>query len=85
MNSNDLIPQFVVHVGKSLVSEDASVVDNDVDSAKRIDSSFHHCVAIFSGSFITHGLSTILLDLLNHIIWVDKVVDHNRRAVLGKK
>lgn len=85
MNSNNLVPHLVVHVGKSLVSKDASVVDNDVDSAISIDGSFHYCVTILSGGLIAHRLPTILLNLLDHIIWVHEIVDHDRRAVLGEK
>ena len=71
MNSDDLIPQLVVHVDKSLVSEDASIVDNDVEPTKGMDSSFHYCITIFSGSLVAHSLSAILLDLLDYIIRVD--------------
>lgn len=85
MNGNDLIPHLVFHVGKSLVSKNASVVDDDVDSAKGVDSSFHHCITVFSGGLVTYGLSTILLNLLNHIIWVHQIVDYNGCAVLGEQ
>jgi hypothetical protein len=47
MNSNDLVPLLIFHVGECLVSEDTSIVDDDINAAESVDCSLHDCISVF--------------------------------------
>ena len=42
-----LVPVLLSHANEGLVSEDASIVDNDMNSAKSVDCSLDDLVALF--------------------------------------
>lgn len=81
---HDGVPQVVVHVGEGLVTEDTSVVDNDINTAKGVNGALDDGIAILGRSLDTDSLAAELLNLLNDGVGVDEVVDDNGGAVLGK-
>ena len=85
MHSNDLIPQFVFHIGKSFVPQNASVVDQNVDPTVSINRRLDDSVSILSRGPNPYGLATVLLDFLNHIVRVNEIVDNNRGTQFGEE
>lgn len=77
VNVHDGVPEVVIHVGEGLVAEDTGVVDDDIDTAKGINSSLDNGITVLSRELGTDGLATHLLDLVNNIIGVDKVIDND--------
>lgn len=58
MNGHDLIPHLFVHIDKSLVSEDTSVGDQDMDRPESVDTSLDDSVTIFSRANSSDSLTT---------------------------
>ena len=58
MYSHDLIPHFLVHVDESLVPQNTSIGDENVNSAKGINSGFDDSIAILSGADGSDSLAT---------------------------
>jgi len=81
---HDGVPEVVVHVGEGLVAEDTGVVDNNVDTAEGVDGDLDNGITVLGGVLGTDSLATHLLDLVDDIIGVDKVVDDDGSTVLGK-
>lgn len=81
---HDRVPEVVVHVGESLVTEDTSVVDEDVDAAEGIDGTLDDSLTVFSRSLDTSSLTAELLDLVDNVIRVDEIVDDNGSTSLGE-
>lgn len=48
MYCNHVVPQLVVHVGECLVSQNSSVVDQDIYSSVCVNGCFYDGIAIFS-------------------------------------
>lgn len=78
------VPEGVVHVGKGFVTEDTSVVDNDINAAVVINGSLDNGLTVLSRSLDADGLATSLLDLVDDIVGVGQIVDNDSGAVLGK-
>ena len=70
VNLHDQIPVLIFHVFKADVTEDASVVDEDVYPAESLDGSLDDGLAILHAVVIGNGLAASLLDLLNDEIGV---------------
>ena len=84
MNRYDLIPKRFVHVRECFVSKYASIIDDDINPSISVNSRLHNSVTIFCRCLVAHSFSTILLDLLDHIVWIDKIIDNDRSAVSSK-
>lgn len=54
VDRHDDIPLIVGHVGKCLVPENASIVDQYVDSAEVVDGSFDDSITILNRCLIAH-------------------------------
>lgn len=68
MDLEDQIPVLVLDVLEADVSQDTSVVDQDVDPAEGLDGSFDDLVAVLNGVVVGDGFPTSLLDLIyDHI------------------
>ena len=59
----DQIPIRIFHILEADVSQDASVIEEDVDSAKGIDGGLNDSVAILDTVVVGYGLAAGLLDL----------------------
>jgi hypothetical protein len=84
VNLVDDVPLVVGHVGESLIAEDASVVDDNVDATPGVNGCLNDSLAVLHIGLVANGLSTELLDLLNNIVRVDKIVDDDLCAALGQ-
>jgi hypothetical protein len=80
----DLHELLVVHVGECLITQDACIVDDDVNAAVGIDGSFHDGVAIFGARLDTYSLATELLNLLHYVVRIHKIIDDNFRTIFGE-
>lgn len=68
MHPVDQIPILILHVLEADVTEDASIVDEDVDAAKGLDGGLDDPVTILDTVVVGDGLSTGSLDLFdNHV------------------
>lgn len=85
MDVQDGIPQAIVHIRERLVTQNASIVDDNVDAPKGINSSFDNGVTILNRTPDPNGLASQLLDLVYNAISVCKIVDSDRRSVLGER
>lgn len=81
---HDGVPEAVIHVVEGLVTKDTSVVHNDIDTAKGINGSLHNGITVLSGELGANGLATHLLDLVNDIVRIDKIVDNDGSTSAGK-
>lgn len=68
MNGHDDVPVLVGHVLESHVSEDTSVVDEDIDSASSIDSGLNDAVTVLDGVVVGNSLAASGLDLVDNDI-----------------
>ena len=84
MHVHDGVPQAVVHVGEGLVTEDAGVVDDDINTAKGVDGGLDDGITVLSRELGTDGLAAEGLDLVDDIVGVDEVVDNDGSAGLGE-
>jgi hypothetical protein len=66
VNLHDQVPVVVLHVLEADVSEDSSIVDQDVDSAKSLDGRVDDLFTIFDRVVVGNGLASSCLDLLDH-------------------
>lgn len=80
----DWVPQAVVHVGESLVTKNTSIVDNDINAAKCVDGGLNTSFAVLSRGLDTNSLAAKFLDLLNNVVGVDQIVDHEGGTSFGK-
>ena len=80
MYCNHVVPKLVIHVGEGLVSQDSSVVDQNIYSSVCVDGCFYDGIAIFSGGFVADRFSSHLLNLLHNGVRVDKIIDHRGTA-----
>ena len=78
------VPQGVVHVIERFISQDTSIVDEDINPAKIINGGLYYGISIFCRCFIADCLSTEFLDLLDNIVRVDEVVDNDSSTCFGK-
>lgn len=81
---HNLIPHLIIHIGKGLVAQDASVVDDNINTAICIDSSLDDSVSIFCRCLHSECLSTKTLNLLDNRFWVYKIVDDDRCTEFGE-
>ena len=65
MDRVDQIPVLILHVLEADVSEDASIVDEDINAAKGLDSGLNDPVTILNAIVVGDRLSAILLDLVH--------------------
>ena len=85
MDSQDWVPETVIHVIKSLVSKYTGIVDDYVYAAESVDCSLDHRISIFRRSLARNCFATVLLDLLCNIVWICKIVDNNRGSKLAEQ
>lgn len=81
----DRVPQVVVHVGESLVTQDTSVVDQDINTTKGIDGGLDDILAILARCLVSNSLAAHLLDLLDNGLGVDEIVHNDGSAIFGKE
>ena len=81
---HDGVPEGVIHVGEGLVTEDTSVVHNNIDAAKGIDGSLDDGITVLSRELGTNSLAAHLLDLVDDIVRVDKIVDNDGSTSAGE-
>lgn len=68
MNFVNQIPILILHILKADISKNSSVVDQDIDAAKGLDSGIYDLVAELNTIIVGNGLSTSCLDLLDNDI-----------------
>lgn len=80
----DNVPLVVGHVGEGLVTEDTSIVDENVDATPSVDSCLDDSLTVLNISLVANSLTAELLDLLDNIVRVDEIVDDDLCATLGQ-
>ena len=65
VNFHNEIPISIRHILKTNVSEDSSIVDQDVYSSESFDGCVDNCFSIFDTVVVCNGLSTLGLDLID--------------------
>tara|TARA_R110002003_G_scaffold193_6_gene14969 strand:- start:5746 stop:6096 length:351 start_codon:yes stop_codon:yes gene_type:complete len=80
----DDVPLVIGHVGKSLVAENTSVVDEDVNAAILLNRRLDNRLAVLHISLVANSLATKLLDFLHNVVRVDKIVNDDLRAALSQ-
>lgn len=68
MNFVNQVPILVLHILKADISENSSVVDQDIDAAKGLDSGIYDLVAELNTVVVRNGLSASCFDLLDNDI-----------------
>jgi hypothetical protein len=68
VNFLDQVPILIFHVLEADISQDTSVVDEDIDSAKRFNSSLNNSSTILDAVVVGNGLSAGLLDFIDNYI-----------------
>ena len=68
MHFHDQVPVELAHFLEANVTQDASVVDNDINSAKGIDSSLDNLVTELHGVFVCDSDATCGLDFVDNDI-----------------
>jgi hypothetical protein len=68
MHPHDQIPVGVLHVLETDITEDTSVIDEDVDTAEVLDSGVDDFVAEFNTVVVGNSLAALLLDFVDHDI-----------------
>jgi hypothetical protein len=84
VNLVDDVPLVISHVGESLVTKDTCVVDNNVDTTPGVNSCLYDGLAVLDVGLVANSLAAELLDLLNNIVRVDKIVNNDLCASLGQ-
>lgn len=62
------VPVIVLHVFEADISEDAGIVDQNIDSAKGLDGRVDDFVTIFDRIVVGNGLASSCLDLLDYYV-----------------
>jgi hypothetical protein len=73
MDLLDQIPILILHVLETDISQDSSIVDEDIDAAKCLDGSGNNGSAVLDAVVVGNGLSASGLDLVDNYIgglWV---------------
>jgi hypothetical protein len=65
VNSVDQIPVLIFHVFEGDVTQDTSVVDENIDSPKVLDSGFNNGLAILDAVVVGDGLAAGLANLVD--------------------
>ncbi len=68
MDGLDEVPILIFHVLEADISEDTSVVEEDVDATEGIDGSLNDLVAILDAVIVGYGLAAGLFDLIDYNI-----------------
>lgn len=79
------VPEAVVHVGEGLVTQDTSIVDQDINAAKAVNGRLDDGFAVLAGSLVANSLATHLLNLLDNGLGVDQVIDDDGGTELGEQ
>ena len=66
MDFHDQVPVELAHFLEAHITQDASVVDHDVDGAESIDSSLDNLVTEFDGVLVGDCNTTLGLDLIDN-------------------
>lgn len=85
MNRHNLVPLFIGHCSERFVTQDTSIVDDDVNCAEGLHTGFDDSFAILNGMLIAHSLSTSLADLCNSGVGVHNVIYNHRSAEFGEE
>jgi len=85
MDGDDLIPQFVIHVCKCLITQDTGIVDNHVDPTVRINGGLDASIAVLGGGLDWNSFATAPADFIDNVIRINQVVDNNLGSVFGKE
>ena len=78
------VPLVIGHVGECLVSEDASIVDQDINSAVVVDGGLDYRISIFNRCFVADCSTSELLDFLHYGIGIDEIVDDDLGTTFGE-
>ena len=68
VNLHDQIPVLILYVLEANVTEDAGVVDENVNAAEVLDGGFDDCLAILNAVVVGHSLSAGFSDLIDDYI-----------------
>lgn len=68
MYSNNEIPVLILHVLEGDVSENTSIVDEDIDAAEAVNGSLNDLLSICDTVIVCNSLSTSLLDFFDNDI-----------------
>jgi len=92
------VPIKFAHLLERHITEDSSVVYDNVDSAEVIDSSLHNFITMLDGVFVSASNSTSSFDLVNNNVCemlgsflvltlngATKIINNNFAAALGQQ
>jgi hypothetical protein len=68
VNLDDQVPVIIFHILETDVPQNASIVDQDVNPAKRIDSSLNYVLAVLDTIVVRDCLTTRISDLVDNDI-----------------
>lgn len=68
MNLEDQVPVLVLDILEADITQDAGIVDQDIDATKCLNGSLDDLVAVLDGVVIGNSLATVLLDLIDYYI-----------------
>ena len=85
MHCQNNVEHFVVHVGKCLITENTSIVDEHVDATKVINSSLHYSIAIFNRCLRRNGLGAQSSQFADYGVRVDKIINNNLGSEFREK
>ena len=68
MDFDDQVPILILHILKADVSQNTSVVDENIDTTVSLDSGVDDPLAVLHAVVISHGLAASGLDLVDNYI-----------------
>ena len=85
MDCHHVIPKLIVHVVESFVSQNSSVVDENINSTEGINGGFDDDISVFSGCLVSYGSTAQFFNFLDGCFWVHEIIDHDGRTKLGEE
>lgn len=68
MDFNDKVPILILHVLKANISQDPSIIDEDIYPAERLNGRLDNFLSVFDAVIIGHSLSASSSDFVNDYI-----------------
>jgi hypothetical protein len=65
MNVHNEVPVLILHVLEADISQDAGIVDQDVNTSEVLDSGLNDLLAIRYAIVVSYGLTTCSLDFID--------------------
>ena len=77
MNFLNIIPLLIRHGGKTFITENSSIIHNNVNSTERVKTSLYNCLTVFHRMTITNCFSTKSFNFLDNFIRISDIVDND--------